>query len=58
MSYYGCKKLVSVRVDEDLLNRVKNKLEEENKGKWYNKKTFTDLVETAMSNYVSEKKKA
>lgn len=51
---YGPKKLVSVRVDEELHNKVKARLAEENKGKWYNYATFTDIVEKAMQDYLDK----
>ena len=50
----GYKKMVSVRVDEELHERVRAKLAEENKGKWYNYYTFTDIVEDAMKAYLEK----
>lgn len=54
MGYYG-KKLVSVRVDAELHAKVRQKLAEENKGKYYCL-TFTDIVEKAMQDYLNKKK--
>ena len=55
MEHYG-KKLVSVRVDAELHAKVRQKLAEENKGKWYNYATFTDIIEKAMQDYLNKKK--
>ena len=55
MSYYGCKKLVSVRVDGDRYDQLKKILDEKNQGKarWRHK-TFTDIVEDAMRKFIAE----
>ncbi len=57
MGYYGCgnKKMISMRIDEDLLAKTKKKIEEENKGvSWYSQKTFTDVVEDALREYIEK----
>lgn len=52
---YGCKKMISMRIDEELLAKTKKKIEEENKGKsWYSQKTFTEVVEDALKEYIEK----
>ncbi len=57
MGYYGCeyKKPVSVRIDTELLEKCKKKLEEENKNvSYYSRKSFTDVVEDGLRVYLEK----
>lgn len=55
MSYYGTKKLVSVRVDPSDYDRLRKILDEKNndKPRWRHA-TFADIVDKAMREYIRE----
>lgn len=50
MSYY-LDKQISARVDADVLKKVKENLEKENKGRWYNLNSVNKIINTALEEY-------
>lgn len=53
MSYYGTKKLVSVRVDAQKYAKIREILDKKNVGRYkWNAFTFSDIVDLAMDDYI------